>query len=150
MINFYGMCFLPPFFFFFWLCHVACRILLPDQGSNPCPLQWKHRVLTTTTIFKGKIFIIIKIVLTLWTLWKGLRDLHGPHLENCCYKSSVVSRLPSEWSPHSTTWPSGPFVIWPHFLSLRLLLCASTTQTVAIPQIQNALSHFSGFAQATF
>ena len=19
----------------------------PDQGSNPCPLQWKHRVLTT-------------------------------------------------------------------------------------------------------
>ena len=28
--------------------HVAaCGILVPDQGWNPCPLQWKLRVLTT-------------------------------------------------------------------------------------------------------
>ena len=27
--------------------HVACRILFPHQGSNPGPLRWKHRVLTT-------------------------------------------------------------------------------------------------------
>ena len=27
--------------------HLACRILFPEQESNPHPLQWKHRVLTT-------------------------------------------------------------------------------------------------------
>ena len=38
--------FLPFFFFFFfWLCHLGT--LFPNQGSNPCPLHWKHGVLTT-------------------------------------------------------------------------------------------------------
>ena len=32
-------------FFFFWPCHETCKILVPDQGSNLCPLQWKRRVL---------------------------------------------------------------------------------------------------------
>ena len=27
--------------------HAACKIIIPNQGSNPCPLQWKHGVLTT-------------------------------------------------------------------------------------------------------
>ena len=31
---------------FFVFCHVACRILVPNQGLNPHPLQWKHWVLT--------------------------------------------------------------------------------------------------------
>ena len=26
---------------------MACGILVPDKGSNPCPLQWKRGVLTT-------------------------------------------------------------------------------------------------------
>ena len=34
------------FFKFFWLHLGACRILVPDQGSNPHPLHWKSRVLT--------------------------------------------------------------------------------------------------------
>ena len=34
-----------PFFFLLWLSHVACG--LHDQGSNPCPLHWKHGLLTT-------------------------------------------------------------------------------------------------------
>ena len=29
-------------FFFFWPHHVVCGIF-PDQGSNLCPLQWKHK-----------------------------------------------------------------------------------------------------------
>ena len=36
------------FFFFFFGCasrHAGSQF--PDQGSNLCPLQWKHRVLTT-------------------------------------------------------------------------------------------------------
>jgi len=32
-------------FFLLWLSHVACG--LHDQGSNPCPLHWKHGLLTT-------------------------------------------------------------------------------------------------------
>ena len=36
----------------FFLCFFCCTLchtgsLFPDQGSNPCPLQWKFRVLTT-------------------------------------------------------------------------------------------------------
>ena len=34
-------CFAVGFFFFFWPPHHTS-----DQGSNPCPLQWKFRVLT--------------------------------------------------------------------------------------------------------
>ena len=30
-----------------WLCHTACRILVPWSGMEPSPLQWKLRVLTT-------------------------------------------------------------------------------------------------------
>lgn len=31
------------FCFFFWPCHVAYRILVPDQGMNPGPRQCKVR-----------------------------------------------------------------------------------------------------------
>ena len=34
-------------FFFFGLTAQHVRSYLPDQGLNPCPLQWKCRVLTT-------------------------------------------------------------------------------------------------------
>ena len=34
-------------FFFFWPRLEACGILVPDQGSNPRSLHWKHGVLTT-------------------------------------------------------------------------------------------------------
>ena len=33
------------YFFFFWLQHIASRILVPDWVLNMHPLQWKHRVL---------------------------------------------------------------------------------------------------------
>ena len=32
---------------FFWPCCIACEILVPDQGVNLGPRQWKPRVLTT-------------------------------------------------------------------------------------------------------
>ena len=31
----------------FWPFHLACGILVPRLGSDPCPLQWKCRILTT-------------------------------------------------------------------------------------------------------
>ena len=33
--------------FILWQHYLACGILVPDQGSNLCPLQWKHGVLIT-------------------------------------------------------------------------------------------------------
>ena len=59
------------FFFFFWPCSTACGILVPNQGSNPCPLQWKPRVLTTGPTGKSlnsKIFIISYNLKCLWFL----------------------------------------------------------------------------------
>lgn len=35
------------FFFHFWQFHVACWILVPQQGLNPSPLHWKHQALIT-------------------------------------------------------------------------------------------------------
>ena len=32
---------------FFWPYCMACGISVPQPGIKPCPLQWKHRVLTT-------------------------------------------------------------------------------------------------------
>ena len=56
---------LPKFFntrcgfgLFFQLCHMACRILSPNQGIKPEPLQWTHKVLTTG--FPGKSLMILK------------------------------------------------------------------------------------------
>ena len=40
----------PHFLFFsfhFWPRHMACGILVPDQGSKLRPLHWKRGVLTT-------------------------------------------------------------------------------------------------------
>ena len=39
------------FFFFFWLVW-HCRILFPDQGLNPHPLQWEHRAFNHWTTRK--------------------------------------------------------------------------------------------------
>ena len=41
------VCVYTFFFFFFWSLHTVYGILVPDQGSNPGPLQWKRGVLTT-------------------------------------------------------------------------------------------------------
>ena len=35
------------FFKIFWLHHSHAGSYFPDQGWNPCPLQWKHGFLTT-------------------------------------------------------------------------------------------------------
>ena len=35
-----------------WSCLNACTILIPDQGSNPCPLQWKGGVLISRLPWK--------------------------------------------------------------------------------------------------
>ena len=37
----------PPPFFFFWPCHITCRILVPWPGIEPQPQQWKLQVLTS-------------------------------------------------------------------------------------------------------
>ena len=38
----------------FWLHCMACRILLPDQGSKPHSLQWDHGILTTRSPKESK------------------------------------------------------------------------------------------------
>ena len=41
----FTLCLKLGFFFFFLPCHMACGILVPQQGIEP--LYWKHTVLTT-------------------------------------------------------------------------------------------------------
>ena len=45
-------------FYFSWLCHTACRILIPSPGTTVSSLQWKHGVLTTGPPGKSLTFFI--------------------------------------------------------------------------------------------
>ena len=40
---------LPSFFFYFWLCHMGCRILVPRPGIKFMPLQWSSGLNHWTT-----------------------------------------------------------------------------------------------------
>ena len=53
------------FFFFFF---GRTSGYLPDQGSNPHPLQWKCRILTTGPPGKLQIFVLIRTVLSMYLL----------------------------------------------------------------------------------
>ena len=62
--------------------HVGSQF--PNQGSNPCPLQWKHGVLTTGPPGKSLQFILYLIVCT-------------------SYSSTPVRCLPTSFSPLVST-----------------------------------------------
>ena len=51
--------------FFFCLSCVACGLIAPHQRSHPCPLHWKHRVLTTVLlrILQTLIFLMLSAFL---------------------------------------------------------------------------------------
>ena len=63
------------FFFFFFFCQGTWDVgfLLPDQGLNPHPLHWKHRVLTTGHPGKSQVIIFCFIQLKLILI-----DFHIP------------------------------------------------------------------------
>ena len=55
--------------FFFFLGHIAwhMRSLFPNQGLNPCPLQWNHRVFTIREVL---VLVLKNTVLVLsWALF---------------------------------------------------------------------------------
>ena len=41
---------------------MACRILVPDQGSNSCPLKWGHRMLATGSPGKS-LYLYVKLLI---------------------------------------------------------------------------------------
>ena len=49
------------YFFFYSLHHVLAGSYFPDQGSNPCSLQWTHGILTTGPPGKSLQFFITSI-----------------------------------------------------------------------------------------
>ena len=57
--------FLTFVLFLSWLHCKVCGLLVPDQGSNPCTLQWKCGVLTTGQQGKSHhwVFLILKVTL---------------------------------------------------------------------------------------
>lgn len=47
-------------YFIFWLHHMACRIPVPSQGSNPWPLKWRRGVLTIGECWEVPVLIILE------------------------------------------------------------------------------------------
>ena len=84
----------PPLFFFFGYSAQHTGSWFPHQDSNPCPLQWKHSVLTTGSPDKSPSFL---------TEWFNL-PLHCPvpqlHLSSLplCWPFSQAST--QHWSHH--------------------------------------------------
>ena len=64
-------------FFFFWPCHVACRILVPRPRIKPGPRQWEHWLLTTglpgnsllTILKSGWLFLWYWVVWIMYIVW---------------------------------------------------------------------------------
>ena len=62
------------FIYIFWLCWTACGILVPQPGSNPRPLHWKHGALKFLNIgLPGKSY-------------HSLIN-HSPPMEMACFSS---------------------------------------------------------------
>ena len=53
----FAFCNLSLFFVCFFFCHTPWHVgsLYPNQGLNPGPLRWKHRVLTTGLLGKSSV-----------------------------------------------------------------------------------------------
>ena len=103
------------FFFFFWLHHAACRNF-PNQGSNPHPLQWKHRVLTTAppgkSLYMGKLRFkctlpalappdSITLILKLegfWA-WRLVKQMKSPRVFSSSWNYWFRQRLPRVLRP---------------------------------------------------
>ena len=108
-------------FFFFWLCHVACRIETM-LGLNLCPLLWKHKALApgwTSFFLKGKIFLPSQ-----WVLWntykinskqvntRGQGREKGKRKANNPYRTSTVYSL---IDPHDNQM----WEVWVHFIGWK-------------------------------
>ena len=68
----------------FWLYHRAGRTLVPQPGSNPCPLYWQHRILTAGPPGKSSV-LCFKLSTNLRSVMKSLaiqlhpnRDMNRP------------------------------------------------------------------------
>ena len=81
----------------------ACGIYFPDQGLNPGPLHWEHRVLTTGLPGKSQgaltfFFLIIYLFVYFWLRWVFIA-VHGLSLvaESRGYSSLWWAGLSLQW-----------------------------------------------------
>ena len=73
--------------FYFWLCCVACRILVPWPGIKPLPLHWERRVLTTglpgkfldPSSLPGPMLDTVERETNRFAVLKDMRDQCGRH-----------------------------------------------------------------------
>jgi len=91
----FGYLFWSFCFFFFLQYHMACGTF-PDQGLNPCPLQWKCRVLNTGPPGKPTVSLTLKFKMLFWTLLILLLAVKA-NLNTVC--NSIKFFLLLEWHP---------------------------------------------------
>ena len=89
---------------FSWLSHMACGMLVPQQELNPCPLHWKHRVLTTG--LPGKSWACITFIISRWQRYFHIREEKKKTLQKpASFHGSKCWFSTSEPLPLSLTWP---------------------------------------------
>ena len=95
----------------------VCGIQFPNQGSNPCPLHWKRRVLTTGPPGKSlgaPSFLPPDLALTLFLILcpssadKGTDHVVGHVMDQPCqqvHSSALTYKPAGETLQPGTTWP---------------------------------------------
>ena len=84
-LSFIQLCNVNYFHFFFFLAVLptACGILIPNQGSNPRPLQWKRGVLTTGQPRKSQLFTLLSLLLR--------QEKENPCFNSICFPQVIFN-----------------------------------------------------------
>ena len=61
---------LSDMYIYIWLICIACRILVPQPGSNLCLLHWEHRVLTAGPPWKSLDICFYILYITIFSVFK--------------------------------------------------------------------------------
>ena len=147
-------------YFFFFFAHSVFEILVPGQGWNPHPLQWRRRVLTTGPPGKSPYITVSRSFSCSWLSVPTFPPSHcAVTLQHCegstrCPVANQAHRnvgdsLESSWGfePHLGLLFQHLLMV-PVFL-LNLLAIQSKTHlplfhTVSIPGASSSLSSFHG------
>ena len=119
--------FLKNCFFVLWPCRRACGILALDQGLNPCPSYFKHKVLATGLLGKSFPWFFPKS----YILMSSRAATFGVPTSEEDSEGLQWARQDGDLAPDTGAWGGSPLSFWrnspqwPPHISDALLWCPS-------------------------
>lgn len=134
---------IDPCFFSFWLCCVACGILVSQPGTKPGPRWWEHKVLTTGPLGNtrptrpGLKFDSRLLTRERWggrpgedSKWHASQESGAYFTPRVCYTLEARGLSFSSWLHHLDVWWSGVSFLactcfwlkWQYYLPRRIMV----------------------------